>query len=104
MIGLMITIVLFAIFFWASVFCWYVWMDLEYNLAVPVALTVLAIIAGGIMCTMIYTYCESHFDEHPDTLERNGYTYIRSDKPCEKVIVYNGYEYYLEEEAEEKGD
>lgn len=88
--------VVFAVVFIFAVLYWRNWRIEGCGLIKAIIFTVLtaAIVIGIFVCNNAGYF---NFIEHPDTLERNGYTYVRSDEPV-KVIEHNGYEYYLEEE------
>jgi len=84
-----------AVLFILAVLYWRSWNIEGNGLIKAIIFTVLfvAFITGVYIC---YNAGYLSFIDHPDTLERNGYTYVRSDEPV-KVIEHNGYEYYLEE-------
>lgn len=88
--------VVFAVVFIFAVLYWRSWRIEGCGLIKAIIFTVLfvALIIGAYICNNAGYL---NFINHPDTLERNGYTYVRSDEPV-KVIEHNGYEYYLEEE------
>lgn len=88
--------IVIAVLFILAVLYWRSWRIEGDGLIKAIIFTVLfvALIAGVYIC---YNAGYLNFIDHPDTLERNGYTYVRSHEPV-KVIEHNGYEYYLEEE------